>query len=86
LLLDEPMAGMTLRETQATIELIRRINQRGITIVLIEHNMAAVMEVCSTILVTNYGEKIAEGSPKEVTGNPAVLEAYLGSASDAGIG
>lgn len=83
LLLDEPIAGMNPQETLETMELIRKINKKGITILLVEHNMTAVMGVCNEIVVTNYGEKIAEGSPKQIMENPAVIKAYLGSEFDA---
>lgn len=83
LLLDEPIAGMNPQETLETMELIRKINEKGVTILLVEHNMTAVMGVCDRIVVTNYGEKIAEGSPRQITDNPAVIKAYLGSGFDA---
>ena len=78
LLLDEPVTGMNATETQNTIDLIRQIRERGITIVLVEHDMKAVMNLCDRIVVLNYGQKIAEGLPEEIRENKEVIEAYLG--------
>ena len=78
LLLDEPVTGMNPRETQAMIDLIRQIRGRGITIVVVEHDMKAVMNLCDRIAVLNYGKKIAEGLPQEIRENKEVIEAYLG--------
>jgi branched-chain amino acid transport system ATP-binding protein len=78
LLLDEPVTGMNVSETQTMIELIRQIRDRGITIVVVEHDMKAVMNLCDRIAVLNYGRKIAEGLPKEIRENKEVVEAYLG--------
>lgn len=78
LLLDEPAAGMNPKETEGINLLISRINQMGKTVMLIEHNMELVMGISEIILVLNFGEKIAEGSPSEIQDNPAVVEAYLG--------
>jgi branched-chain amino acid transport system ATP-binding protein len=78
LMLDEPVTGMNPEESAAMMKLIRRIRDRGITILLIEHDMKVVMGVCEKITVLNFGQKIAEGTPEEIQKNPAVHEAYLG--------
>jgi branched-chain amino acid transport system ATP-binding protein len=78
LLLDEPMTGMNPVETETMIGLVRQIRDRGITTVLVEHDMKAVMNLCDRIVVLNYGEKIAEGLPDEIRNNQTVVEAYLG--------
>lgn len=78
LLLDEPVTGMNPKETKTMIDLIRQIRDRGITIVVVEHDMKVVMSLCDRIVVLNYGKKIDEGSPVEVRGNKEVIEAYLG--------
>ena len=78
LLLDEPVTGMNPGETQTMIDLIRQIRDRGVTIVVVEHDMKAVMNLCDRIVVLNYGRKIAEGLPAEIRENKEVVEAYLG--------
>jgi branched-chain amino acid transport system ATP-binding protein len=79
LLLDEPLGGMNGEEVSETMGLIRRLWQSGITILLIEHNMRATMNLCQRIVVLNLGRKIAEGSPAEIQGNSEVIRAYLGA-------
>ena len=78
LLLDEPAAGMNPSETQELMADIRRINQLGITILLIEHDMNLVRGICTRVVALDHGSKIAEGSFEQVQSHPAVLEAYLG--------
>jgi len=79
LLLDEPTAGMNPNETEEAIKLFRRIrDEKGITILMIEHDMRVVMGISEHISVMDYGEKIAEGSPQEIRSNQRVIEAYLG--------
>jgi len=79
LLLDEPAAGMNPSETAELMENIRRIRDRfGIAVILIEHDMNLVMNICEGIAVLNYGRIIAKGTPEEIRKNPVVIEAYLG--------
>jgi branched-chain amino acid transport system ATP-binding protein len=78
LCLDEPAAGLNETETEDATRLIQRIRENGITVLLVEHDMKMIMNISDEILVLNYGEKIAEGTPDQIRRNPAVIEAYLG--------
>ena len=83
LLLDEPFTGMNAEEVSETMEVINRLWQSGITVLLIEHNMRAAMSLCQRIVVLNFGKKIAEGPPEEIKGNSDVIQAYLGAGEHA---
>ena len=78
LLLDEPASGLNIRETEKLSETILKIRERGITVIVVEHDMALVMEISDEVLVLNYGRKIAEGLPREIQRNREVIAAYLG--------
>jgi len=78
ILLDETMAGLTPTEIEDALQLLRRINTKGITLFIVEHVMKAVMGISERVMVLHYGEKIAEGKPKEVAQNAEVIKAYLG--------
>jgi branched-chain amino acid transport system ATP-binding protein len=82
LLLDEPAAGLLPTEANELIRLIRTVGEMGVTVLLIEHNMRLVMEVCDRVTVLDFGCKIGEGTPSEIQANPDVIEAYLGKRED----
>ena len=81
LLLDEPFAGMNPEETRHMMELTRKVQGSGVTIILVEHNMKAVMGLCDYLTVLHFGQLLAEGTPDEIRHNDKVIEAYLGSAT-----
>lgn len=78
LLLDEPSGGLRFEESVQLMDLIRQISEQGMGVLLIEHNMQVVMDLCRRIIVLDHGSKIAEGPPEEIRSNPQVIEAYLG--------
>ncbi len=78
-ILDEPLAGLTDQEKAETTAVLRRLREQGITVLLVEHDMRAVMGVCDTVTVLDHGVRIAEGTPREIQTNAAVIEAYLGA-------
>jgi ABC-type branched-subunit amino acid transport system ATPase component len=78
LLLDEPSAGLRFEESVQLMDLIRQVCDQGLGVLLIEHNMQVVMDLCKRIVVLDHGSKIAEGSPEEIRSNPQVIQAYLG--------
>ncbi len=78
MMLDEVMAGLNETEIQELISILRECNQRGVTLFIVEHIMAAIMQISQRIIVINFGEKIAEGTPEEIMNNEKVIESYLG--------
>ncbi|MGH9414115.1 MAG: ABC transporter ATP-binding protein, partial [Terriglobales bacterium] len=81
LILDEPTQGMVAREARNVVELMGRLVERGLTLMLVEHNMNVVMSVSDRIVVLNFGQKIAEGPPEAIRADPRVITAYLGTAA-----
>jgi ABC-type branched-subunit amino acid transport system ATPase component len=82
MLLDEPVTGMSFEEMDIIADILEKLHQSGLTIAIVEHNVNFVMRLCRRIMVLNYGEKIAEGTPGEISSNPKVIEAFLGGLSD----
>lgn len=83
LLLDEPLTGMNAQETDSMIRIIKEVNKaRGVTVFVVEHNIRAVLGLCARTVVLNYGQKLAEGTPRQCVADPAVIEAYLGTDTD----
>ena len=84
LLLDELMAGLTPTEVSESMELVTKIRDKGITILMVEHVMKAIMGICGRVMVLHHGEKIAEGTCQEITCNKTVIDIYLGEETHAG--
>ena len=84
LLLDEPAAGMNPMETQELLIFVKKLNAEGLTVVVIEHDLKFIMNVCDHIMVLNYGEKLCEGTAEEIQGNRQVQEAYFGKRAGLG--
>jgi branched-chain amino acid transport system ATP-binding protein len=84
LLLDEIMSGLNQTELLEAMELVNKIHKKGVTVIVIEHVMRAIMGICDRIIVLDYGKKIAEGTPQEIANSPKVIEVYLGEKTDAG--
>ena len=83
MLLDEPFTGMNPEETKRMMELMFKLRDSGVTILLVEHDMHAIMGLCDQITVMSFGKLLAEGSPQEIREHPDVIEAYLGSTDHA---
>ncbi len=83
ILLDEVMAGLTMAETEAPIAIIRELNAQGVTFAMVEHVMPVIMRLATRMVVINFGEKIAEGSPDEIIKDRRVIDAYFGEHLDA---
>jgi len=83
ILIDEVMAGLTLAETEAPLAVIRELNAAGVTVVMVEHVMPVIMRTASRIVVINFGEKIAEGTPAAIVEDQRVIDAYFGESADA---
>jgi branched-chain amino acid transport system ATP-binding protein len=79
ILMDEPAAGLNNQETAQLADIIRKIRDSGVTVVLVEHDMELIMDICDTIVVLDLGSKLAQGTPREIQENPAVIAAYLGA-------
>jgi branched-chain amino acid transport system ATP-binding protein len=79
ILMDEPAAGLNNQETVHLADIIRKIRDSGVTVVLVEHDMELIMDICDTIVVLDLGRKLAQGTPREIQENPAVIAAYLGA-------
>jgi branched-chain amino acid transport system ATP-binding protein len=82
LLLDEPAAGLNSKEVESLATVIRRVRDMGVTVFLVEHNMRLIMDICDRIIVINFGQTVAEGTPMDIKMNPAVQKAYLGAAEE----
>ena len=78
LLLDEPAAGLNMHETVELADRIQEIREKGMTVLLVEHDMGLVMDISDEIMVLNFGSKIAEGKPSDIQNNPEVIRIYLG--------
>jgi branched-chain amino acid transport system ATP-binding protein len=85
-MLDEPAAGMNPQETEALLQFVKKLNREGLTVMLIEHDMKFVMNICDQIAVLNYGKKICEGLPAQIKENQEVIDAYFGKPLKIGIG
>ena len=79
LLLDEPFSGLSYKEIRYISKIVKELNQKGLTVVIIEHRLRELMKLVDTVVVMNFGRKIAEGTPEQIKSNPAVIKAYLGA-------